>query len=221
MGQPNVTVTFTRRETLVALDLPLTFTAEGGALKLSSFSRRYPARLEQLFWYALNLLKRASKDPYFRINDAGDYSTIPGYDGFVVTQQNLSPAATLGQRRDLVLVTIADPGSKVGKSVWFFQFLLQARPPVLDRIDEVNLGAAPSADVAIAALAPDGDEVTANMAKYDDVLSSWGTPSPLQLVLAADERTLRGTATLAAGTYNASVTSLSSSLADWQLFTVS
>jgi hypothetical protein len=221
MGQPNVTVTFTRGETLVSLDLPLRFTAEGGALRLSSFSRRYPARLEQLSWYVLNLIKRASKDPYFRLNDSANYSRVAGYDGFVVTQQNLSPAATLGQRRDLLLVTIADPGSRVGKSVWFFQFLLQARPPVLDRIDNVNLVTASSADVAFAALAPDGDEVIGNIAKYDDASRSWGTPSLPQLILGTDERTWHGTATLAKGMYNASVTSLSSGLSDWQIFRVS
>ena len=210
MGQPNVTVTFTRRETLVTLDLPLTFTAESGALKLSSFSRRYPARLEQLSWYALNLLKHASKDPYFRINDSGNYSAIPGYDGFVVTQQNLSPAATLGQRRDLLLVTIVDPGSKVGKSVWFFQFLLQDRAPVLDHLEDAAAG-----PVTITALDPDGDALVATITGPDGILVA-------QLPLSPNpDQTESATLSLTTpGSYNVSVVD-PAGLADRQLFTVS
>jgi len=217
LGQPNVTIEFTHSEALVTLDLPLNFATEGSALRMSSFSRHYQVRPVQLSWFAFNLLKRASKDPYFHINDSADYSSVPGYDGFVVTQQSLSSASVAG-RQDIILISIADPLSKVDKATWFFQFLVQARPPVLDQIQN----AAAKDNVQFAALAPDGDALKMIIEYYPlgEEVSRPAIIVPLSLDM--DKRTWRGNLSgLIAGTYNASVNSTSSGLADWQVFTVS
>jgi len=134
LGAPNVTVTYTEAETLVELELPLRFANDAGALRLHTFTRRYPVRVKAVMDYAYHLLKRASKDPAFRIWNASQYNTITGQDGFAVTQRLLEESRT--GRKDLFLVTITDPESRVDHAAWSFSFLLQDRAPILDRLDD-------------------------------------------------------------------------------------
>lgn len=206
IGTPNVTVTFTSSETLVTLNLPLRFTAEEGALKLNTFTRQYPVRVEQLAWFTYNLLKQASKDPHFRINDSADDHTVVGYDDFVVTQQSLSNATVAG-RKDLFLVTIADPLSKVNHATWFFHILVQDRAPILNPLPNGLAGL-----VTVRALDPDGDTLVAN------ITNAAGSVA-VQSLLPAANQTMNCTFILLPGTYNISVMD-PAGLSDWQIFTL-
>lgn len=155
MEAPNATVVFTEHETIVNVELPLHFTSDEGALKKSLFTRRYAVRLLPMYRFVYNLLKRASKDPFFRIDDASSYRNVPGYDRFTVTKHLLSDAQFAGDAGTSVIL-INDPASTLDGDAWYFQFLVENRRPVLDYIPNATLR--PSSPLLyFNATDPDGD----------------------------------------------------------------
>ncbi len=137
-GRADVIVAFTESETLVKLTLPLSFTNDQGNVQTGVFTKRYPVRLLPVYRFTRELLKRASKDPFFQLNDSAAYATLGSNDGFLVTMNRVPPAATANNRMDLFLVTVTDPQSKNNKAMWNFQFLVQNRAPVLEYYQTSN-----------------------------------------------------------------------------------
>ncbi len=227
LAAPNVTVTYTESETLVELDLGLRFADEEGALRLGRFTRRYPVRLYKVMDYAYRLLKRVSKDPAFRLADAADYNSIAGQDGFAVTQRPLEERRT--GRKDLLLVTITDPESRVDRAAWSFSFLVQDRAPILDRLDSADFVFAhwdpqthppvPAMTKDIYYLDPDGDIVGVDLEVLDgtDVIEATDLSLPNDGPRLLQIRTLATTP----GTYHAKVRIWDNSeREDWQRVTV-
>ncbi|MBR9692697.1 hypothetical protein GOV07_02065 [Candidatus Woesearchaeota archaeon] len=157
-GDLNVTITFTPSETAVDLLMPLSFSNEGGSFKTGTFTRRYKARTYTLFAFAHALIDRATKNPFFRIEDTGDQASLGENDGFVVTKTEL-PAARADGRDDLSLVTIADPKSQVDNGMWFFSFLVQNREPVLGYVAPITIENGATLQDFVTMVDPDGDEL--------------------------------------------------------------
>jgi len=126
-GASNAIVAFTPSETIVTLDWSLRFANEQGVARFDRFTRRYPVRLAKLFAFAQELFTRASRDPYFRLNDADDYNTLRHQDGFSARQERIAPDRIVDGRRDLFLVTITDAKSELDGGAYSASFLLQDR----------------------------------------------------------------------------------------------
>ncbi len=156
---PNATVSFTPTETVVTLSWPLRFSNAEGSTQFFTFTRRYPVRLVPLFAFARELFSRASKDPYFRLNDSTEYNTLRHQDGFSVRQERLA-SDRAGGRADLFLVTITDAKSILEGGAYSASFLLQDRRPILDVIQSPYTL---TPFLSFEALDPDGDALTATV----------------------------------------------------------
>ncbi len=208
-------VTFTPTESIVDVTLPLTFSGEG-TYEAHEFTRRYPLRILPLWNFAFNLLKNASKDAAFRLNDSADYERMRGYDRFGVSVQRV-PAAQADGRTDLFLVLITDPTSRLGNDALFLQFLVQDRAPVLDAYPDMTLPPGQRV-LTVDATDPDGDPLEATLA-----LSPQGQGAMREIPSVSGQPPL--TITIPAGqadgpyTANLSVTD-PAGRSDWQAFTL-
>lgn len=211
----NVTITLAKYETLVDVDLPLQFSSDGGGFRTASFGRRYPVRMHAFALYAHNLLKEASKNASFRINETASYRAIGGYDVYVVKERRLTPVET-GGRTDLSLVTVLDPKSRVDKQPWQLEFIIQDRPPILDQYQSLLF---PVDDqpptLQVRALDPDGDGLNATLELFPS-----GSPPSTSFTAGPGQPPLTlNIETLDAGTYKAFLTVTDpSGLTDWQRF---
>ena len=132
-GTPDAQVTFTYTNTLVEIMYPLSIEGE---TDVHSISRQYPIRYLSIVQFARDLALQDTRDIHFELSD---YKELPSYrPGFTVSKSlvEVTPQRVLSDPLDTIayLVTITDTASKVDGLTYTFSFLVEDRPPMLDKI---------------------------------------------------------------------------------------